>query len=198
MVSFPFRGLTVTQSDFKVFSQQIVAQVGKEARKFEGEKKRLAAALRQSEGTCERVSQNITSDYVAAILFSYMCTLFHKAIRGALTAKGWLRSTPDQAWVDSPWAGRSAKKISFSFTGDWAHLQWKSQNHWPAWINKSWTCKLHVALPPNGSNFFLRALFVPCSNFTKTISDPNWTELVMRLNHSTVMWIPWRQASMQL
>ena len=46
----------VTQNDFKVFSQQIMTQVGKEARKLEGEKKRLAAALRQSDETCERVS----------------------------------------------------------------------------------------------------------------------------------------------
>ena len=46
----------VTQSDFKVFSQQIVAHVGKETRKLEGEKKRLTVALRQSEEMCERVS----------------------------------------------------------------------------------------------------------------------------------------------
>ena len=46
----------VTQSDFKVFSQQIVAQVEKEAKKLEADKKNLTAALKQSEETCAKVS----------------------------------------------------------------------------------------------------------------------------------------------
>ena len=46
----------VTQNEFKVISQQIVAQVGKEAKKLEGDKQRLAAALKKSEDTCAKVS----------------------------------------------------------------------------------------------------------------------------------------------
>lgn len=46
----------VTQNEFKVISQQIIAQVGKEAKKLEGDKQRLAAALKKSEDTCAKVS----------------------------------------------------------------------------------------------------------------------------------------------
>lgn len=46
----------MTQNEFKVISQQIVAQVGKEAKKLEGDKQRLAAALKKSEDTCAKVS----------------------------------------------------------------------------------------------------------------------------------------------
>ena len=46
----------MTQNEFKVISQQIVAQVGKEAKKLEGDKHRLAAALKKSEETCAKVS----------------------------------------------------------------------------------------------------------------------------------------------
>lgn len=46
----------MTQNEVKVISQQIVAQVGKEAKKLEGDKQRLAAALKKSEETCANVS----------------------------------------------------------------------------------------------------------------------------------------------
>ena len=46
----------VTQNEFKVISQQIVAQVGKEAKKLEGDKMRLTATLKKSEETCAKVS----------------------------------------------------------------------------------------------------------------------------------------------
>jgi hypothetical protein len=47
----------VTQNEFKVISQQIVARVGKEAKKLEGDKQRLTAALKNSEETCAQVSR---------------------------------------------------------------------------------------------------------------------------------------------
>lgn len=48
----------VTQNEFKVISQQIVAQVGKEAKKLEGDKQKLAATLKKSEKTCANVSSH--------------------------------------------------------------------------------------------------------------------------------------------
>lgn len=47
----------MTQNEFKVISQQMVAQVRKEAKKLEGDKQRLAVALKKSEGTCAKVSK---------------------------------------------------------------------------------------------------------------------------------------------
>lgn len=46
----------MTQNDFKMISQQIVAQVEKETGKLETDKQRLAAALRKSEQECASVS----------------------------------------------------------------------------------------------------------------------------------------------
>ena len=48
----------MTQNEFKVISQQIVTQVGKEAKKLEGDKQRLAAALKKSEEICAKVSSH--------------------------------------------------------------------------------------------------------------------------------------------
>ena len=56
----------VTQGELKVFSQQIVARVAKEARKLEGEKQRLSAALSQSEQNCMRVSS--FNDYTSTCM----------------------------------------------------------------------------------------------------------------------------------
>ena len=46
----------VTQNDFKLISQQIIARVGKDAKKLEGDKQRLAAALKRSEENCAKVT----------------------------------------------------------------------------------------------------------------------------------------------
>ena len=68
---FPFCSeLMVAQSEFKVFSQQIVAQVAKEAQKLEGEKQKLSAALKQSEQTCAMVSS------IAVCLYHVLTSIF--------------------------------------------------------------------------------------------------------------------------
>ena len=69
----------VTQNEFKVISQQIVAQVGKESKKLEGDKMRLTAALKKSEETCAKVSSFIRSlVYIATLL------AFTKVVGGAV------------------------------------------------------------------------------------------------------------------
>lgn len=67
--------LMVAQSEFKVFSQQIVAQVAKEAQKLEGEKHKLAAALKQSEQACAKVSSFIGQLCIHVDLFDCLVDL---------------------------------------------------------------------------------------------------------------------------
>ena len=69
----------VTQNEFKVISQQIVAQVGKEAKKLEGDKMRVTAALKKSEETCVKVNK-ITRNHV----YVPMLLIFTKVIGGAV------------------------------------------------------------------------------------------------------------------
>ena len=69
----------VTQNEFKVISQQIVAQVGKEAKKLEGDKMRLAAVLKKSEETCAKVSS-----FFRSLMYIAMLLAFTEVVRGAV------------------------------------------------------------------------------------------------------------------
>ena len=73
----------VTQNEFKVISQQIVAQVGKEAKKLEGDKMRLTAALKKSEETCAKVNEISKSHIYIPILL-----IFTKVVGGAVKLEG--------------------------------------------------------------------------------------------------------------
>ena len=75
----------MTQSDFKVLSQQLVGHIGKEVRILEGEKKTLVAALKQSEETCTRVSSNGVAISCSLIFIS---CLLYEAIQRALKVEG--------------------------------------------------------------------------------------------------------------